>query len=163
MPQMPIYHSIERLFRSQLTATTELSQLLKDENSALIDRDYELSQQIIKFKQLKTAEIESLSHHQAALLASTGLPNTAESLNKIINSAVGTTKTTLIKLRSQLENSIQVCKDQNIINGQIIAVNQHSIKTALAILRGQFNSAELIYGSGGQTITDNSGNPITKA
>ena len=160
-PSLP--QALEQLFRSQINAAKELHQILSDENAALVNRDYKGSQSVIQAKQLKTAEIESLIKKQTELLATTGLSFSRESFDNIINSCSNLTGEALRKLRDTLENTMQECQNQNLINGQIISVNQQSAKIALGILRGQLSSDELTYGSGGQPISDKSAHPITKA
>ncbi len=154
---------LELIFQQQINAAKELYQLLQDENEALIQRNYERTMQLIQLKQLKSTKIDVLSSQLSKLFASTHITDSHDALDKLIKELPAQAGNSLKQMRSNLEQITLSCQDQNIINGQIIAVNKQSAETALAMLRGQLSASELTYGAGGQPIQDKSAKPISKA
>ena len=163
MSSVALGQQLEQLFQQQINAAAELLQLLQDENQALIQRDYERSTQLTQLKQVKSTEIDRLSNLLIKLCSTTQTPYSHNVLDKLIKELPAQPGNSLKQLRSKLEQVTLACQDQNVINGQIIAVNKQSAETALAILRGQFSTSELTYGAGGQPIKDKSAQQITKA
>lgn len=163
MSSVSLSKQLGQLFLQQITAAEELYQLLKDENEALIQRNFERTTQLTQSKQTKSDEIDALSNQLTKLFATAQLPFNQDSLDKLTEELPAQLGNSLQQMRSKLEQITVSCQDQNIINGQIIAVNKQSAETALAILRGQFSTSELTYGAGGQPIKDQSAKPFTKA
>ncbi len=154
---------LEQVFQQQINAAEELYQLLKDENEALIQRNYERTTQLTQLKQVKITEIDVLSSQLTKLFETTETTYSHAALDNLIKELPAQAGNNLKLMRSKLEQITLACQDKNIINGQIIAVNKQSAETALAMLRGQFSTSELTYGAGGQPIQDTSAKPITKA
>jgi len=163
MSSVSLGKQLGQLFQQQINAAKELYQLLKDENEALIQRNYERTTQLTQLKQSKSTEIDILSHQLTKLVASAAHSANQDVLDKLIHELPAQLGNSLNQMRSKLEQITLSCQEQNIINGQIIAVNKQSAETALAILRGQFSTNELTYGAGGLPIKDQSANPIIKA
>lgn len=163
MTSTSLIRQLEALFRQQLQAAAELKQILADENEALIKREHEQVRRITQLKEEKSAAIESLGNQLRELLATAGLSLSQQSLDNIAASASSETADHLIQLRQELGTALQSCQDQNLINGQIIAVNRQSTEIALAILRGQLSAGNLTYGAAGQPISEQTRNRISKA
>ncbi len=163
MSSVSLSKQLRQIFQQQINAAEALYQLLKDENEALIRRDYKRTTKIIQLKQSKSAEIDALSHQLIKLLATPATETNQNSLDKLIKELPDQLGDKLGLLRSKLEQITLSCQDQNIINGQIIAVNKQSAEAALAILRGQFSTSELTYGAGGRPIKEPTAKPIIKA
>lgn len=163
MSNSPLDKQLGLLFQQQINAAEALYALLKDENEALVKRDYERTSQLTQLKQTKMTEIDALSNQLVNLFATAQQPYTNDVLDRFIEEQPSQSRNTLKQMKSRLEEVTLSCQDQNMINGQIIAVNKQSAETALAILRGQFSTSELTYGAAGQPIKDKSATPITKA
>lgn len=163
MTSISVIRQLEALFRQQLQAATELKQILADENDALIKREHAQVRRVTRLKEEKSAAIESLSNELRELLATVGLSLSQQSLDDIVVSAPSETADHLTQLRQKLGTVLQSCQDQNLVNGQVIAVNRQSAETALAILRGQFPAGNLTYGAAGQPISEQTSNQISKA
>lgn len=163
MSSTALFQQLEALFQQQLGIAEELNTILQNENQALIKRDHQQIQQLSHLKETKTAEIEALSQKQVELLSKFKLPYSAEALDKLINTMPTEFSHNISQLRHKLEALLESCQQQNIINGQIIAVNRQTAETALAILRGQVSPDGLTYGSAGQAISEQSSNSISKA
>jgi len=162
MSSVSLGKQLGMLFQQQIKAAEELYQLLKDENKALIQRNYERTMQLTQLKQSKSTEIDALSNQLTKLFAAAS-PFNQDALDTLINELPAQLGNSIKQMREKLEKTTLSCQDQNTINGQIIAVNKQSAETALAILRGQFSTSELTYGAGGQPIKDQSAKPIIKA
>jgi len=163
MSSVSLGKQLGQLFQQQIKAAEALYQLLKDENEALIQRNYERTTQLTQLKQSKSTEIDALSNQLSKLFSAESSSLNQDTLDKFIKEFPAQLGNSLKQMRAKLEEITLACQDQNTINGQIIAVNKQSAETALAILRGQFSTNELTYGAGGQPIKDQSASPITKA
>lgn len=163
MTMTSMIQQLEALFRQQFDAAVELKQILKDEYEALVKSDHEQIRTLTQSKDEKSAEIEMLSRQQQALLNPAGLSLSKQSLDKLSAAAPPGAGGSFDSMRKKLESELQACQEQNLVNGQIIAVNRQSAEIALAILRGQHASGGLTYGSGGQTVTGQNSQQINKA
>lgn len=163
MNHSPLDKQLGLLLQQQINAAEELYALLKDENEALVQRNYERTSQLTQLKQTKTTEIDVLSNQLIKLFTTAQQYYSNDVLDRFIEEQPAQSRNTLKQMKSKLEQITLSCQDQNVINGQIIAVNKQSAETALAILRGQFSTSELTYGAAGQPIKDKAASPITKA
>ena len=154
---------VEALLDQQLQMADELKQILADENAALIQREYEQLQHITQLKDQKSSTIEVLGEQLRQRLAAAGLSLSQQSLDTIEAGAPKETATRLHQLRQELEPALQDCQGQNLVNGQITAVNRQSAEAALAILRGQFAPGNLTYGAAGKPVSEQTSTPISKA
>lgn len=151
------------IFTQQISLSTQLRQILQDENNALEDRHYENAKHLNKQKEQCTAALEKESIKQSDLLKTAGLPYQAESFDKLLKILPDNNESQLRQLKQQLEALLEKCQDQNMVNGQIIAINQQAAETALAILRGQMSNDNIGYTAGGKTVTQTICTSITKA
>lgn len=156
-------HDTEALFRQQIDAARELNTILTQENEALIKREYEQVQSLTALKEQKSAEIEALAARLNAHLNTARPGAGGPSLAQALATLPSDIARRLERMKLELETQLQQCQTQNLINGQIIAVNRQSAETALAILRGQFSGSNLTYGAGGQPVNEKSSHKITKA
>jgi len=163
MSSITLGKQLEQLFQQQIHSAEQLYKLLREENEALTQRDYERTSELTQLKQAKSADIEALSSQLTELLTTLQHPYSHETLDKFIMELPAQSGNRLKQMKLKLQQTTLSCQDQNIINGQIIAVNKQSAETALAILRGQFSTSELTYGAAGLPIKDKSAKTITKA
>jgi len=150
-------------FARQIQLADKLLQLLQNEHKALSERQYENSQAIIGEKESTANKLEQEASKQRKLLETAGLPYQADSFDKVLKAIPETASIKTAKLKQQLESLLEKCQEQNLVNGQIIAINQQSAETALAILRGQLANDNIGYNEGGKAVTETSSTTITKA
>ena len=151
------------LLQQQTQGATQLLQILQSENDALVKRDIENIQHLSQQKSEQSTTLEQLAQQQSQLLQALGLPCSSEGLNRFISGLTQNLATQLRKKQQQLQTLLESCQRLNLVNGNIIAANRYSAETALAILRGQFGSNNLVYSAGGQTVTTPSSKPLIKA
>ena len=163
MNSTALFQQLEALFSKQLRAAKELGTILQNENEALTKRNQEEIQKLSPLKEAKTKEIETIGQNQAKILAKLGFSFSANALDQLINAMPPEFSRQITQLRQKLETILDTCQQQNIVNGQIIAVNRQTAEAALAILRGQVSLGNLTYGATGQAISEQSSNPISKA
>jgi flagellar biosynthesis/type III secretory pathway chaperone len=151
------------LLQQQTQGAAQLLQILQSENDALVKRDVENIQRLSQQKSELSAALEQLAQQQHLLLQELGLPNSAAGLNSFISSLTQNLAAQLRNKQQQLQSLLESCQRLNMVNGNIIAANRYSAETALAILRGQFGSNNLVYSAGGQAVTTPSSKPLIKA
>ena len=151
------------LLQQQIESAAQLLQILQNENAVLVKRDFEKIQHLSQQKSEQSATLEQLVQQQHQLLQERGCSSdSSEGLNSFIGSQPQNIATQLSKKRQKLQAILESCQKLNQVNGNIIAVNKHSAETALAILRGQFTSDNLVYSADGQTVTAPSSKPSVK-
>lgn len=154
---------IGTLLQQQTHNAEQLYKLLEEENGALTRRDAEAIQRLSLEKGERSITLEQLGLQQQQLFTKLGLQNSAEGLKGFIQSLPPNLASQLRKKQQQLQSILEACQKLNLVNGNIIAANKHSAETALAILRGQFTSDNLVYSATGQTVAASSSKPIMKA
>jgi flagellar biosynthesis/type III secretory pathway chaperone len=151
------------LLQQQTLGASQLLQTLQSESEALVKRDIENIQRLSQQKSEQSEALEQLAQQQRQLLQELGLPYSPQGVNGFINSLTQSLAAQLRKKQQQLQTLLESCQHLNLVNGNIIAANRYSAETALAILRGQCSSDNLVYGAGGQTVTATTSKPLIKA
>lgn len=158
-----LIQQMDALMRRQLTAANALYQILKTENTALVEHAHDDIRESTRLKDEKSTELEGMEQELNELLRAAGISPSKEALDAVLKAAPPSSAKALGQLREDLTDVLQACQEQNLVNGQIIAVSRQSAETALAILRGQLPTGNLTYGASGKPVSDPSRQPISKA
>ncbi len=154
---------MEELVRTQLTVATSLHRVLLDENNALKARDADRIKALSEEKIQLTSSLEQLASQQGELLAAKGLTLSAEGLNDYARQLPDGRAAGFNAAVKKLNEVLAQSKQQNQVNGQMIAATRQSVEVALSILRGQNGSQELTYGPGGETRSNPGSGSLAKA
>jgi len=154
---------MQALLEEQLTLTTRLHQLLMDESRALRVRDGERIKALSEKKLQLTARLEQLATEQTQQLSTLALSPTPAGLSHYAKQLPDTEARTFNKILEALTEILAKAKQQNLVNGQMIAATRQSVDVALSILRGQTGPRELTYGPDGETLSSTASNPLASA
>lgn len=147
----------------QTRLATVLLETLVKEHQALGDRQYDDPQILLKQKEEQAKALELQAAEQQGLLEAAGVNNDAKGFEQLFAKLPQSVAAKLKHQKDALETLLEKCQDQNLVNGQIIAINHQSAETALAILRGQLSDDNLGYTAGGKTVSQTNSTSITKA
>ena len=161
MPSSP--EQLHTLFQQQIVAVEKLLKAMHAENDALVQRDFDALQASTAAKSELTQSLEELGALQQAFLAKNGQRNSVEGMDAYIAAQTKVAAQVLEQEKTKLHSLLEKCQTTNLISGNIIAASRQSAETALAILRGQLPSENVLYTAGGQAVADNSRDPLTKA
>jgi flagella synthesis protein FlgN len=153
---------LEKLLREELTAIEALRQLLQQEYDALRTRDAATLERIAGEKQSSADQLRGLDAARAAYLREQGFATDRHGLQACLNAApTREQRGILSKLVSEFEHVIEQARDQNEVNGAIIAASRSHIEQALAIISGR-DPLEFLYDHDSRKVFSNSGQPIAK-
>lgn len=151
------------LIQQQSECAAQLHNTLLAEAAALTARDIEAIQRHALEKSEQTGRMEQLAQEQRRLLEGAGLPFSAEGFSTFIDRLAPALAAKLHQAQQQLKTALEACQRQNLVNGNIIAANRQSAESALAILRGQLSTDNLLYSAAGQTVAAATSKPLLKA
>ena len=133
----------------ELTAMTGLLDLIKQEQTQLVDANIEGLQSFTQEKAKAIAKICQLASNRHAFLAAAGLPGIDASMPIWLDS---TANSTLRKTWVQLLSVAETAKELNRLNGVLINKFMTRNQDALHILQGN-TKGNNFYGRNGQTTT----------
>lgn len=140
-----------------------MAKILIDENQALIKRDISAIEQYTQFKNELSETLATLTLQQHQLLTKAGLSLSRSGIDQFIASAPRAEKQRLHDTFLTLNQLLEQCQRQNLINGNIIAANRQAAEMALAILRGQNQRNPTLYNANGQTPPADQSSTLAKA
>ncbi len=154
---------LHTIFQEQITAASQLIDALEEESNALTLRDIESIQNLSVLKNRLSLTLEELGKQQNEFLRQQQKNDSADGLDAYIAEQEGRVAIVLEQQKTKLHAMLESCQTLNLVNGSIIAASKQSAETALAILRGQLTTENLVYSAGGQPVSDHSKNSLTKA
>lgn len=146
---------LEQLISAELTCAHALKEILQRELSALKSHNAEQVLAISREKQLAVEQMQTHSRQREQFLSSLGAADGKKLLRTNANA-------TCADLWRQLEGVAARLRDQNEVNGSILALSQRHNQQALDLLCGRTNSRNT-YGAKGQHNQMQSGHSLAKA
>lgn len=129
---------------------TRLGESLEQERTALEARQSEALEQAVMKKQQMLEQTARLHQRRAALLQQYGFSNDEAGLQSCVAQCNPNLSRELEPLWQDLRARMEQCRDQNLVNGQILELNMRCIRQTLSILRDGSQPLEL-YGPEGTT------------
>lgn len=156
---------LEKWLREELAGIEELRRLLQQEYDALRTRDVAALERLAGEKQASADHLRGLDRARAADLREQGFAADRPGLQACLNAAPTREERAILqKLLAELEHAAEQARDQNEINGAVIAASRGHVEQALAIISGR-EPLEFLYGHDSRKVfnSGNSGPPIAKA
>jgi len=155
----------EHFYASLQEASTlldQLTQLLHEERASLAQSNTALTQTILQRKTQLLAELEQNTQQRNQLLVSQGFPaNEAGAQDFLKSLPQSIAKTCTEKWRS-LEQALENCKAENLVNGKIIHRSRQQVDVLLNLIQGN-KGAGKIYNNSGQAKSVIAQHPLAKA
>lgn len=153
---------LEKLLREELAAIEELRQWLQQEYDALRTRDAAALERIAGEKQISADRLRDLDAARTTYLREQGFTADRQGLQTCLKAAPTREQRGILhKLASEFERAIEQARDQNEVNGAIIAASRSHVEQALAIISGR-DPLEFLYDHDSRKVFSNSGQPIAK-
>ena len=153
---------LEKLLCEELAAIEGLQQLLQQEYDALRTRDVTALEHIAGQKQISVDRLHSLDIARMAYLREQGFTADRQGLQTCLEAAPTRKQHGILhKLASEFERAVEQARDQNEVNGAIIAASRSHVEQALAIVSGR-DPLEFLYDHDSRKVFSSSGQPIAK-
>lgn len=152
---------LETLLREELAAIEALRELLQREHEALRSRDAPSLERLAGEKQACADVLRGLETHRLELLRERGLATEPPGWTAVLAAAPGE-PAVLADLVARLERATQQARNQNDINGAIIAASRSHVEQALAILGGR-DPLDFLYDQDTRKVFGGDSAPIAKA
>ncbi len=152
-------NQLAQAISAELKCARMLQEILQREQAALKSTDPDQVLEISREKQQAVKQMQACSGQRENLLASFGIAAGSTELNQLFQSGSATACTDLWR---QLGEAAEQLRQQNEINGGILALNQRHNKQALDLLCGRSESRNT-YGATGEQNPDQPGHSLAKA
>ncbi|SFJ77470.1 flagella synthesis protein FlgN [Methylophaga sulfidovorans] len=146
---MNAMQQLSTILQSEISNSTALATLLKQERDALKISDVDKVSEITKLKQPYLLKLEQLARQREQLLTAVGFPAGKSGLEAFIANQEEAEATHMSMQVTRLREVAKTCREFNQINGGIINVNRQYLVRALSILRGR-DPETGAYGPGGE-------------
>jgi flagella synthesis protein FlgN len=146
---MNAMQQLSTILQSEISNSTALATLLKQERDALKISDVDKVSEITKLKQPYLLKLEQLARQREQLLTAVGFPAGKSGLEAFIANQEEAEATRMSMQVTRLREVAKTCREFNQINGGIINVNRQYLVRALSILRGR-DPETGAYGPGGE-------------
>lgn len=146
-------------FATDIDTASQLLELLEREFDALRERDLPRLQGLLEEKQPLLLALQQHADERAQCLLAAGVSADAAGLNQLADKSplgeqlIGTSQT--------LAQHLQLLQDANLRNGRLIHTNQHAVRSALNVLRGQETPSLYDSRGGASKVTRN--RPLSQA
>jgi len=150
---------LSQIISAELNCAHKLAKILQSEHAALKLHGPEQVLDISREKQQAVEQMQEYSRQRDQLLASLGVAAGATGTNLLVQA---NNDTACVDLWRQLREIAGKLREQNEINGGILALSQRHNKQALDLLCGRTDSRNT-YGAKGQHNQDQSGHSLAKA
>ena len=146
---MNAMQQLSTILQSEISSSTAIAMLLKQEREALKASDVDKVSEITKQKQPFLLKLEQLARQREQLLTAVGFPSGKSGLEAFIANQEETDASRMTAHVVRLREVAKTCREFNQINGGIINVNRQYLTRALSILRGR-DPETGAYGPGGE-------------
>ena len=154
---------LEQGLREELAGLEALRQLLQQEYDALRTRDVAALERLAGEKQASAEHLRHLGAARADYLRTQGFTADRRGLQACLNAApTREARAILQKLLTEFECAAEQARDQNEINGAVIAASRGHIEQLLALISGR-EPLEFLYGHDSRKVFHSGGQPIAKA
>ena len=139
--------------------------VLLEEHSILSERKLEEIERVVKHKQGLLDEFQQAVAERMKTLYELGLDQSLTDNTQLqqFMEQCGEELPEISASWGRLQQLLADCKEQNIVNGAIIEISNHSVQVALSILNGKTGKAELYDPKGKTRRGDGSGSSLAKA
>ena len=144
-------HVINELFQRQRRDLTLLITTLTDEHAALAGNDVAALEAATAAKQDRLLAIEQGMRDQVQLLQAAGVTFDDHGITTYLRHCDPQGRLALAANWRQVKELLERCREQNLVNGRIVSMNQRQALRALTILRGGGSDSGDCYGRSGQT------------
>lgn len=142
---------ISELLQRQHRNLRRLLTALDEEHVALAGNAVLAIEAATATKQACLVELELDMERQTSLLTRMGFASNDEGMTAYLRHHDKDGRMRLEMLWGQIKELLQRCREQNLINGRIVTMNQRHAQRALTILRGGGPAPEDCYGPRGET------------
>ena len=153
MPAHELAIKLRELLSELTQQLSRLQDLLQQENHALAKGELDRVSELAQLKELATVTIERCEQQRRNLLDNHQLGYDAQSMAQLSRHLPRELVRELAGVWQRIAEQGQQCKEQNQINGIVLAHQQRRTLTTLRILRGQASQVE-IYSARGNTLTE---------
>jgi len=140
----------------------QLMQLLNDERDIISSNDANALENIAASKEKLAQKIQASTVICSQRLEQAGYTANNSGLAEYFQRCSETNSKQLKSTWEKLQSLLKECQNKNRINGKLLGNSQRRIKQALSILQGKPVDEEL-YGRGGETVHQSTGNSLTHA
>lgn len=144
---------------AELNFAHTLAEILQREHAALKSHDPDQVLEISREKQQAVAQMQARSAQREHLLASFGIATGTTGIDQLLKANSNAAWTDLWRQLGEIAVDL---REQNEINGGILALSQRHNKQALDLLCGRTGSRNT-YGARGQHNQDGTGHSLAKA
>lgn len=152
-------NQLTQAISNELNCARMLQEILQREQEALKSTDPDQVLEISREKQQAVEQMQACSGQRESLLASFGIASSPNDLSQLFQSG---SAATCADLWHQLGEAADQLRQQNEINGGILALNQRHNKQALDLLCGRSENRNT-YGATGEQNPDQPGHSLAKA
>ncbi len=146
----PAAIQLSELIGQQYAAFVKLGDLLTDEHRALQARDREEIDRCGTRRQPLLALIEALDRRLAACIQTLKIEPTRAGVEQFLAKLPSAIRQRACSNFSALRDAADRCRNQNDINGKIVAHNQHNADRILKILSGSSSAGSATYAPDGR-------------
>lgn len=155
---------LEKLLREELASMESLQQLLQQEYDALRTRDVAALKRIAGEKQTHAEHLRDLDNARTTYLHQQGFATDRQGLQACLNAAPTRDQRAILhKLLTEFEHAAEQARDQNEVNGAVIAASRNYIEQVLAVISGRDPLESLYTHDSRKVFNSGSGQPIAKA
>lgn len=148
MPALMQPSELRTLLEADVHACRALLELLASERDALKNRDQHLLESIIRTKADHLQHLEDSAQRRAHWAQA--LPAQGASAEEKWQHHMAQQAPEVVHLWGNLKELLHSCRQENEINGKILARNQKTYARLMSILRGQTTSTNLYNAKGGR-------------
>lgn len=154
---------LEKLLREELAGIEALRQLLQQEYDALRTRDVAALERLAGEKQASADHLRSLDSARITYLRDQGFTADRQGLQACVNAAPTREERAILqKLLAEFEHAAEQARDQNEVNGAVIAASRGHVEQMLTMISGR-DSLEFLYGHDSRKVYNSGSQPIAKA
>ncbi len=141
---------------------SRLKESLEREYAALESQQIDTLEKAVKEKQSTLDEVAELQRRRSGLLRQYGFSNDNSGVSQCIERCSPSLSRELLPLWEQLHTLIEQCRDQNLVNGRVLELNDRRVQQTLAVLTNGTQPLEL-YCSQGVSSRQGRSTPLARA
>lgn len=150
MTHSPI--NLSTLLEEELTLIDALIDILAQEKSVLLSRQFNALEELSNVKQTLSVQIEQSARKRLELMSGSDNPSLyKQSFENYLTTCTAEDVEKIIRLNDTLNEKLLHCRDQNMVNGQVITSNMNTRQAIVNALTGQENA----HANGLYTATGN--------
>lgn len=153
---------LETLLREELATVEALRELLRREYNALRTRDAPTLERLASEKLARADDLRALENRRLEALRDHGLANEPPGWKTVLAAAAPAERAMLTDLVAALECVATQARDQNDLNGAVIAASRNHVERALDILSGR-DPLDFLYDRDTHKVFSGESAPIAKA